>query len=155
MLNGQYLLKKGSYIQMAAGPMHSSFTIWGPDAQDFNPSRFMPSTVSSLPKAEQKQRKTAFAPFGGGAVLCPGRYFASTEILGIVATMVLGFEVVSKDGGLLKLPRIKKQTMAVQVRHPAGDMDVTIKRRKGWESVKFAYDVVGDGAVEGEGLVFD
>ncbi|KAE9379575.1 cytochrome P450 [Stipitochalara longipes BDJ] len=155
MLDGQFLLKKGSYIQMAAGPMHSSPAIWGPDAQDFDPSRFMPSTVSSLPKAEQKQRKTAFAPFGGGAILCPGRYFASTEILGIVATMVLGFEVLSKDGGQLKLPSIKKQTMAVQVRHPVGDMDVTIKRRNGWEDVKFGYDVVGDGAVEGEGLVFD
>ena len=155
MLDGQYFLKKGSYIQLAAGPMHSSPAIWGPDAKDFNPSRFLPLAISSLPKAEQKQRKTAFAPFGGGAILCPGRYFASTEIMGIVATMVLGFEVVGKDNGQLKLPKIKKQAMAVQVRHPDGDMDVTIKRRKGWEDVKFGYDVVSDGALDKDRLVFD
>jgi cytochrome P450 len=155
LLNNQYLLKKGSYIQMAAGPMHTSPTIWGPDSKVFNSSRFTPSTVSSLSKSEQKQRKVGFAPFGGGAILCPGRYFASTEILGVVATMVLGFEVVGRDGGALTVPSMKKQTMAVQVRHPARDLDVSIKRREGWEGVRFGYDVLGDGGAEGEGLVFD
>jgi cytochrome P450 len=155
LLNYQYLLKKGSYIQMAAGPMHTSTAIWGPDSKVFNPSRFAPFTVSSLPKSEQKQRKAGFAPFGGGVNLCPGRYFVSTEILGVVATMVLGFEVVSRDGGALKVPNMKKQTMAVQVMHPARDLDVSIKRRAGWEDVRFGYDVIGDGGVEGDGLVFD
>jgi cytochrome P450 len=155
MLNNQYLLKKGSYIQMATGPMHLSPSIWGSDSKSFNPARFTASTVSPLPKAEQKQRKIGFAPFGGGAILCPGRYFASTEIMGVVATLVMGFEIVSRDGGKLRIPSIKKQTMAVQVRHPVGDIDVSIKRREGWENVGFGYDVVGDGGAQEGALVFD
>lgn len=38
---GPYLLKKGSMIQIASGVIHASEAVWGADAAEFNPERFM------------------------------------------------------------------------------------------------------------------
>lgn len=149
LLNDTYLLKKGGFIQMACGPMHLSPLIWGDDAASFDAARFTSSSTAPLSSKEKKQRKTGFAPFGGGVVLCPGRYFATTEILGVVATLVAGFEVKSPYGLSLAVPGVKKQDMSVQVRQPVGDLDVCISRREKWEGLKWKYSF-GDADVDGQ-----
>jgi 2-methylaconitate cis-trans-isomerase PrpF len=87
-------------------------------------------------------------------VLCPGRYFASTEILGVVATLITGFEISSAYGVALNVPACESQKMSVQVKHPVGDLDVNLARREGWEGVSWGYEFVGGGKVmrEGEGV---
>lgn len=40
----------------------------------------------------------AFRAFGGGATLCPGRHFASTEILAFVSVMLLRFDIKPVSG---------------------------------------------------------
>lgn len=158
MLADEYFLKKGTFIQIACGPMHTSPSVWGTNANSFSASRFLPSSVSLLSRDERKQRKMGYAPFGGGANLCPGRYFASTEILGVVATLVAGFEITSAYGVALNVPRMQSQKMSVQVKHPVGDLDVSISRREGWEDVSWQYDFA-EGADarkgDGKGEVFD
>jgi hypothetical protein len=84
-----YLLKKGATVQITGGIIHNSTTFWGPDAATFSPRRFLKPEPNSSKKAmpevhkeQEKLRKKAFVPFGGGMHLCPGRHFASGEILG-------------------------------------------------------------------------
>lgn len=78
MLNDQYLLKKGSLIQIATDLVQSDPKTWGPDAKYFNARRFMGKEY--LPKEEKKAQTQAWMPFGGGRNLCPGRHLAFTEI---------------------------------------------------------------------------
>ncbi len=75
--------------------------------------------------------------------------------MGVVATMVLGFEVKSGYGVALNVPPKKAQGMGVQVLHPVGDLDVRISRREGWEGVQFGFDVGGGAEGEGVALAFD
>ncbi|PVH82768.1 cytochrome P450 [Cadophora sp. DSE1049] len=147
LLNSTYLLKKGSVIQMPCNPMHTSPSNWGSSASNFSPTRFLPTSVESLNKDDKKKRKQAFTPFGGGTVLCPGRYFATSEIVGVAAMLALGFEI---EGA--RMLDVKLQVMSAQVKHPGGDLPVRIRRREGWEGVKFKF-ASGDGDVE-EDLVF-
>jgi cytochrome P450 len=62
LLADKYFLKKGSFIQLACSPMHTSPLIWGADAQSFSASRFTSPTQTTLSREEKKQRKAGFAP---------------------------------------------------------------------------------------------
>lgn len=78
MLNNQYLLKKGSLIQIATDIVQSDLKTWGLDAKSFNARRFIEK--ESLSKEEKKAQTQAWMPFGGGRNMCPGRHLAFTEI---------------------------------------------------------------------------
>ena len=144
VLNDTYFLKKDSVVQIPARVMHNSAAIWGPDSHVFNGRRFLKSYASSLSREERKLQKQGFTPFGGGVVLCPGRHFATTEILGVAATVAMGFEMRMADGGPLKVPGAKKQSMSVAVKQPQGEVEVLMRRRKGYDNVSWTYDVGGE-----------
>ncbi|KAF2793722.1 cytochrome P450 [Melanomma pulvis-pyrius CBS 109.77] len=146
-----YLLKKGSMIQIAAGVIHTSESVWGADAKTFNPTRFISSTTSSeqfssetdagvtaektatqLPK---NVPSAAYRAFGGGSVICPGRHFAQSEILGFVALCVNMFDVTDGNGGVIDLPEKDDGRIPLSVMKPVKEPQVVIKRREGEEDV--------------------
>ncbi|KAF4334052.1 cytochrome P450 monooxygenase 8B1, partial [Fusarium beomiforme] len=86
-----YVLKKGTDVQLPVGVAHYEESIWGPDVKAFNPERFLPSSKRST--EEDRKRKAAFVPFGGGRHLCPGRNMAFAEIVGFASALLLGFEI--------------------------------------------------------------
>lgn len=90
-----YLLKKGADIQMPSGVLHALENAWVPDADVFRPDRFLDTKLTS---EESKLRRASHTPFGGGAHMCPGRNFASAEILGFVVSMLVGYNVEPLDG---------------------------------------------------------
>ncbi|KAF5878963.1 putative cytochrome p450 protein [Botrytis fragariae] len=141
-----FLLKAGNVIQLPSGVTHNSPSIWGPDVNSFNPFRFLPSTIAKLDKEQKKQQTQGYFPFGGGKHLCPGRHFATTEILSLVAAIVMGFDI---DGS--SVPDRAFQKLGTAVRKPKNDVEVSIKRRKGWENVKWKFNVQGE--VDFEALV--
>jgi cytochrome P450 len=68
----------------------------------------------SGPKSKKiQQRLLALRPFGGGTTLCPGRHFATNEILGGLAALMLRLEVEVIDEELKKngvpQPNLMKQ----------------------------------------------
>jgi cytochrome P450 len=138
-LDGKYLLKKGSFLQIPTGVLQADLKTWGPDAKEFNPYRFR--TQDSLPKKERKAQNQAWIPFGGGKNLCPGRHLAFTEIAAFAAMLVYGFELEMSDGDKLKVPKGEFQKLGVASISPEKDLDVLIKRRDEFEGVVWEFDV--------------
>ncbi|KAF7155506.1 hypothetical protein CNMCM6106_004652 [Aspergillus hiratsukae] len=147
-----YLLKKGTSILLPVASTHRNPLIWGPTANEFEATRFLGSqsqtreaamTPDNQEKLEDEEstfarlRKTAYFPFGGGRELCPGRHFATTEVLGTMAVLVLGYDIRTIDGGPLKQPRFapSRMTAATARPHPEADLKVQIGRRDGWKEV--------------------
>lgn len=70
-----------------------------PDPGRFDPDRWLPDRAASLPKG-------AYIPFGAGPRLCPGHFFAPTEIAIVAATIGARWRLVPVAGKPV-YPKIK------------------------------------------------
>ncbi|KAJ0164669.1 7-alpha-hydroxycholest-4-en-3-one 12-alpha-hydroxylase [Colletotrichum tanaceti] len=128
----RYLLKKGAIMQWSASVTHFMPEVWGPDAALFRPERFL-----DVDPRQEKRRRGAMIPFGGGRHLCPGRYFAQTETLGFVSALALGYDVAGVTAPAAEYAPLGGATKR-PVRGAAVD-DISISRRKGWEDVTWEF----------------
>ncbi|KAI0806442.1 cytochrome P450 [Xylaria sp. FL0064] len=112
LVNNQFLLKKGGILLIPGAVQHGLESVWGHDASDFNYLRFI------RVQADQKKRHNpaAFRVFGGGSVVCPGRYFATTEILGRWTT-----------------PTVYHSNPGISFQQPDHDVEVEIRPRDEWK----------------------
>jgi cytochrome P450 len=127
-----YLLKEGVNVQVPSGVLHTLGSAWGPDAGVFRPERWLDASPQ-----QERSRRGAFMPFGGGRHLCPGRRFARGEILGFMAVVAAGFEV---EG--VELPRSTDPSIGTLSRPPVWESTrrgVTIRRREDWEDVTWTF----------------
>ena len=132
MINDRYLLRKGATVLIPSSIIHQDQKTWGEDASEFNARRFLSS---------QKRPAAAFRGFGGGTLLCPGRHFAFNEVLAFVATMVIGFDISPTDGKALSAPERDTFNPSLGVLKPVEKWQVQIKRRTGWENVRWSYNL--------------
>jgi len=116
LLDNKYLLKKGGTVMIPGPVQHTSQSAWGPDFQEFDHRRFLPGT--------KRHNPIAFRGFGGGTTLCPGRHFASTEILAFTAMLVLRFDVTPLDG---KWTRLTTDKAGMWETTPVPDNDIQVK----------------------------
>ena len=120
-----YLLKKGSMLQMPNSVVHRDPSVWGDasfDARRFLKQGHKPSSLSTTAAG-------SYRPFGGGSTLCPGRHFATSEILGLAATFIWRFDMEPAHSQRWVLP-VPKQASAVEaVFPPSHDIDVVVRRR--------------------------
>lgn len=144
-----FLLKKGAMIQMPSRVIHRSESLWGDDATKFNARRFLASEKSKRPK------DVCFRAFGGGKTLCPGRHFATNEVLAAVACFIARFDLspstsssssstTQRDGSgnpKWHLPTADKSNVAAVVLQPDYDVDVEVKTREGMEGVKWELEL--------------
>lgn len=122
LLDGKHLLKKGGLVMMSARTQHSNPAVWGDDVAEFNHLRFV--------KDRKKRNPAAFRGFGGGVTLCPGRHFATSEILLLAALLMLRFEVqpIGENGDEKEgwtMPSTEKSSQAEAMEQP--DEDVRIR----------------------------
>lgn len=77
-------IKKNQSVNYSVFVMHRRKDIWGPDADEFNPDRWV-------------GRKTGweYLPFNGGPRICLGQQFALTEAGYVIARMVQRFEKIA------------------------------------------------------------
>lgn len=113
LLDNRYFLKKGSVVEIAGGVIHANGDIWGEDVDSFKPERFMTQRDKG-----SCVHPAAFRGFGGGKTLCPGRYFATNEILVLVAMVVHCFSMTGSDGGVPAVPPKDDGVMPVHVLEP-------------------------------------
>jgi cytochrome P450 len=135
-----YLLKRGTDMQLPAGVAHYEERVWGSDVNTFNPERFLLSSKGN--SDEERRRKAAYIPFGGGRHLCPGRNFAFAEIIGFTSSLLLGFDIeaTGMDFGDMKMlgPQLAGGTVRPE-KYGAG-LGAKIMRRQEWEDVKWRFE---------------
>jgi len=141
-VNG-YLLKKGNQVMIPNWIPHLHDPEWitnNPSPLEHPPSkfwagRFLTTVEGSKEKTNLRPKPGTYFPFGGGATMCPGRFFAKQEILISVAIMVMKYdfefvEVVDQKG------RAKKGELGYDrsgagfgALHPDGDLRCRIRKR--------------------------
>jgi len=134
LLDNRYLLKKGSFLMMPNSVMHFDESAWGPTVRDFDAQRFVKS------KSTAKIHPGAFRTFGGGANLCPGRFFAMTEILSLLAMLALRYDITPLAGEWV-VPEPDMANMSSIVTPPKTRLPVTVTPRKGWKGGRWAFTV--------------
>jgi cytochrome P450 len=142
-----YLLKKDVVVQMSIGTSHAIEEYWGPDVSDFNPDRFLQfsnrKTGDSSGPGSPKAIRAAFQPFGGGHHLCPGRNFAFAEMIALITTILLGYEMDPLDGDWV-LPDTATWSLVDAITKPVATskgIKLHLYRREGWEHVTWKYEV--------------
>lgn len=84
--------------QMRIDENNEAETNWSEDIKVKHPvakplARKMAEPVSGPKSKAIQQRMLALRPFGGGTTLCPGRHFATNEIMGGLAALMLRLEM--------------------------------------------------------------
>lgn len=145
VLSGQWLLKKDALIQMPSGVIHRDPSVWGSDVDAFNPRRFI---KDEKPKTANGKRPNpaAFRAFGGGTTLCPGRHFATTEILAVVTMFVMRYDL-APSGGEWSMPTTERTKQAAIILEPDRDIEVEVSARKGFEHGRWAFGLRNSGMV--------
>ena len=142
MIANRYLVRKGTILQMVGAALHQDKAIWGPDAEEFNPDRFLRNTNGTRTKADgtfddkSNVPPAAFRSFGGGRHMCPGRHFAAAEILSLSAVMILGFDMETVEGTAWNPPPDRKR-FPTSVEKPSQKLMVRMHRRQGYENVQW------------------
>lgn len=88
LLDDHLLVKAGSIILMPAAVINKHPSVWGADAGTYDPERF-----SKIDPAQKRSKASGFMSFGSSPHICPGRHFASGEILALVAMILVRFDV--------------------------------------------------------------
>ncbi|KAA8567833.1 hypothetical protein EYC84_008288 [Monilinia fructicola] len=108
VIDGKWLLKKAAMIQM---PSHKN-------AKRVNPA--------------------AFRGFGGGTTLCPGRHFATNEILAVLSMFIMRFDMKPRNGEWV-LPKTENTNVAAVLLEPDTDIEVVVEARKRFEDGRWAF----------------
>jgi cytochrome P450 / NADPH-cytochrome P450 reductase len=95
-LGGRYHLPQGSSVIVLTPALHRDRSIWGEDAEQFNPDHFAPERRQALPPH-------AFYPFGAGQRACIGRQFAMQEATLVLGMMLQRFDLVGPSDYQLKI----------------------------------------------------
>ncbi|KAL3470271.1 cytochrome P450 [Aspergillus californicus] len=130
LLADKYLLRKGCIISIPGQSIARREDVWGSNALDFNPRRYI-KTPDHNPR-----RTGGFMSFGVSPVICPGRHFASTEILGVVALLALRLDI-EPTGGAWYEPRVNSLAIASGMKPILGGFEVRVKQREGVEGVSW------------------
>lgn len=105
----------GTVLSVPSYTIHHSKEIWGPDADDFVPTRWDPTRLT-------EKQKAAFIPFSTGPRACVGRNVAEMELTCIAGTVFRNFDFQMEQENVLK-------TREGFLRKPLG-LKVGIKRRR-------------------------
>ncbi|KAG1742292.1 cytochrome P450 [Suillus paluster] len=105
---------KGSLIRISVRAINRSFSIWGPDAKEFKPDRWLTEEGISG-KAKEVQGHRHLLTFSDGPRTCLGKEFALAEFKTVLSVLVKNFMFEMRDGpdtqleiarGLLPRPRV-------------------------------------------------
>jgi cytochrome P450/NADPH-cytochrome P450 reductase len=96
VIGGQYKLKHQHTITVLLPALHRDKSVWGEDADKFNPENFSPEN-------EAKRPINAWKPFGNGKRACIGRQFALQEATLVLGMLLHRFKLVDHSRYQLKI----------------------------------------------------
>ena len=87
---GPLLIPAGTQSYINSTAIHFDPATWGPDANSFNPTRWLDSTTTSNNKTENliTPAKGTFLPWSSGPRICPGMKMAQVEFVGVMSTLL-------------------------------------------------------------------
>lgn len=120
IINNQ-LLHPGSKVIMPYRPLHFDPQIFGPHPDRFNPDRFLNNPALA--------QNFSFRPWGGGSVLCPGRFLARRAVCAFVAMALHEFDISIVEGQ--RFPRRDEITPNLGLMAPVkkDDLMIRVQRR--------------------------
>ncbi|PWN96219.1 putative benzoate 4-monooxygenase cytochrome P450 [Tilletiopsis washingtonensis] len=77
----------GSVLSVPAYTIHRDAEVWGKDAEEYNPDRW-------LPEGARKEFDKAFVPFSVGPRACVGRNVAMAELSILIAAIIMRYDIV-------------------------------------------------------------
>ncbi|CEJ80331.1 hypothetical protein VHEMI00520 [[Torrubiella] hemipterigena] len=93
LVGGKYFVPKGEPIILLLTRSHLDHTVYGEDAEVFNPDRMLDENFARL----QKEFPNCWKPFGNGQRACIGRPFAWQEAVLAMAMMIQNFNFTFDD----------------------------------------------------------
>lgn len=122
-------LPKGAIVMWVPWAMGRSRQIWGPDADDYHPKRWLGST------SDQIMAKSAFEfpVFNGGPRACLGKKMAELLAVYVIAALIREYEfkeVMDEKYGSHKMANERKSQNSLTL-PMAGGLPVIVKRRQG------------------------
>lgn len=95
-LGGRYRMRAGDWVLVLLPAVHRDRAVWGDDADEFDPDRFLPERVRARPAHVYK-------PFGTGERACIGRQFALHEATLVLGTLLRRYDLTMDPGYRLKV----------------------------------------------------
>jgi cytochrome P450 / NADPH-cytochrome P450 reductase len=111
-LGGLYPITPQDRITILTIMLHRDPSVWGDDAEQFNPDHFSP-------EAERARPANAYKPFGTGRRACIGREFAMQEATLVLGMLLQRFELIDHTDYHLQLKHtltIKPAKFKIKVR---------------------------------------
>ncbi|CAB4478310.1 cytochrome P450 [Rhizophagus irregularis] len=93
---GNYLIPKNTIIMISISGLHKSPEIWGPTATEFDPKRWLDSTLT------ENVSNLNFLPFSAGARSCIGNKLALVEFKVILSILIRNFVFQITEGSHIK-----------------------------------------------------
>jgi cytochrome P450 len=137
MLNDEYHLRAGSVLQMSAHPINREASSWGDDSDRFDASRFM---AQDDPAAKVRRRMKGYLSFGTSPNICPGRHFASGEILALAAMVILRYDI-TPEAGVWDQPKLNSKAVAATALPPLDAFNVKARKRDEYADTIWAFRV--------------
>ncbi|KAK2873642.1 hypothetical protein FQN49_002214 [Arthroderma sp. PD_2] len=132
-INNQYILKKGSMLQMPAQFINREESTWGSNVAEFNPQRFIDGKGN-------RPRPTGYMSWGTSPNMCPGRHFASGEILSTVAMLIMRYDITPIDGRW-RCSGSSKTAIAASMEPVGEKFMVKVSAREGQDAAKWNFKV--------------
>jgi len=92
---GRYQFNRGDWVFVLLDAAHRD-PAWGPDADEFNPDRFLPDNLRAL-------GPRIYKPFGTGPRSCIGRQFALHEAVLTLSAVLHQFDIEVEPGYQLRI----------------------------------------------------
>lgn len=127
-----HLLRKGTFVQMPSYILHTSTDLWGQQSQNSCPRLFL--KVINDNDSAVHDRSGTFRAFGGGQSFCPGRHFATLEIVAAAAMFVARFDLSLGAGIWDPRVAVTSQSLAKTFEMPTGKIRFRMKKRAGYEA---------------------
>jgi cytochrome P450 / NADPH-cytochrome P450 reductase len=116
VLGDRYAIPANTSITVFTPALHRATSVWGPDAEEFDPDHVAPERLAAVPP-------NAYKPFGTGQRACIGRQFALQEAALVLGMLVQRFDFIDHLGYELHTKTtltIKPEDFRIQVRPRTG-----------------------------------